>query len=50
MKPKKYDQKSRIRQYKKMISIAKFCYDQKINVIVSALYFNDFVFKNNKKI
>ena len=47
---KKYDQKSRIKQYKKMIDLAKFCYDQKINVIVSALYFNDFIFKNNKKI
>jgi len=47
---KKYDQKSRIKQYKKMLTVAKFCYDQKINVIVSALYFNNFIFKNNKKI
>ena len=47
---KKYDQKSRIEQYKKMIRLAKFCYDQKINIIVSVLYFNDFIFKNNKKI
>ena len=33
-----------------MISIAKFCYEQKINIIISVLYFNDFIFKNNKKI
>lgn len=46
----KYDQKSRVEQYTKMIRIAKFCYDQKINVIVSALYFNNFIFRNNKKI
>ena len=47
---KKFDQKSRIDQYKKMIRLAKFCYEQKINVIISVLYFNDFIFKNNKKI
>ena len=47
---KKYDQKSRMDQYKKTISIAKFCYDQKINVIISTLYFNDFILKNNKKL
>jgi|TARA_Y100000294_G_scaffold176875_1_gene200569 adenylylsulfate kinase len=47
---KKYDQKSRIEQYKKMINIAKFCYDQKLNVIISVLYFNNFIFKNNKKL
>ena len=47
---KKYDQKSRIEQYKKMINIAKFCYDQNLNIIISVLYFNDFIFKNNKKI
>ena len=46
----KYDQKSRIEQYKKTIGLAKFCYDQKINVIISALYFNDFILKNNKKL
>ena len=33
-----------------MISIAKFCYEQKINIIISVLYFNNFIFKNNKKI
>ena len=32
---KKYDQKSRVDQYKKMVDLAKFCYDQKINVIIS---------------
>ena len=47
---KKFDQKSRIEQYKKMIRLAKFCYEQKINIIISVLYFNDFIFKNNKKI
>ena len=47
---KKYDQRSRVKQYKKMVRIAKFCYDQKINVIVSALYFNDFILNNNKKL
>ena len=47
---KKYDQQSRVKQYKKMIRIAKFCYDQKINVIVSALYFNDFILNNNRKL
>ena len=47
---KKFDQKSRIDQYKKMIRLAKFCYEQKINIIISVLYFNDFIFKNNKKI
>ena len=47
---KKFDQKSRIEQYKKMVRLAKFCYEQKINVIISVLYFNDFIFKNNKKI
>ena len=35
---KKYDQKSRIEQYKKMIRLAKFCYDQKINIIVSVFF------------
>ncbi len=39
---KKYDQKTRIDQYKKMVSLAKFCYDQNINVIISVLYFNSF--------
>ena len=29
---KKFDQKSRIDQYKKMIRLAKFCYEQKINI------------------
>ena len=33
-----------------MIRLAKFCYEQKINIIISVLYFNDFIFKNNKKI
>ena len=47
---KKYDVNSRLVQYQKMISLAKFCYDQKINVIISVLYFNNFIFKNNKKI
>ena len=47
---KKFDQKSRIDQYKKMIRLAKFCYEQKINIIISVLYFNNFIFKNNKKI
>lgn len=47
---KKFDQKSRIDQYKKMIRLAQFCYEQKINIIISVLYFNDFIFKNNKKI
>ena len=47
---KKFDQKSRIDQYKNMIRLAKFCYEQKINIIISVLYFNDFIFKNNKKI
>ena len=47
---KKFDQKSRIEQYKKMIRLAKFCYEQKINIIISVLYFNNFIFKNNKKI
>ena len=47
---KKYDQKSRVEQYKKMVGLAKFCYDQKINVIVSVLYFNNFILNNNKKI
>jgi len=47
---KKYDQRSRVKQYKKMVRIVKFCYDQKINVIVSALYFNDFILDNNKKL
>jgi len=46
----KHDKKSRIERYKKMIHIVKFFYDQKINVIVSTLYFNNFMFKNNKKI
>jgi len=30
--------------------ISKFCYDQKLNVIISVLYFNNFIFKNNKKL
>jgi len=47
---KKYDVNSRLVQYQKMISLAKFCYDQKINVIISVLYFNNFIFKNNKKL
>ena len=46
----KRDQKSRIERYKKMIPIVKFFYDQKINVIISTLYFNNFMFQNNKKI
>ena len=46
----KHDLKSRTERYKKMIQIAKFAYDQKINVIVSTLYFNNFFFKNNKKL
>jgi len=47
---KKYDKKSRLLQYKKMIRMAKFCYDQKINIIISVLYFNNFIFKNNKNL
>jgi len=47
---KKYDKKSRIKQYERMIRIAKFCYDQKINVIISVLYFNNFIFKNNREL
>ncbi len=47
---KKYDQKSRVDQYKKMVDLAKFCYDQKINVIISVLYFNSFILNNNKRI
>ena len=46
----KHDRASRIDRYKKMINIVKFFYDQKINVIISTLYFNNFMFKNNKKI
>ena len=49
-KTKKYDQKSRVDQYKKMVDLAKFCYDQKINVIISVLYFNSFILNNNKRI
>ena len=41
----KHDLKSRTERYKKMIQIAKFAYDQKINVIVSTLYL--IIFKNN---
>ena len=41
----KHDLKSRTERYKKMIQIAKFAYDQKINVIVSTLYFNNFFLK-----
>jgi len=47
---KKYDVNARLVQYQKMIILAKFCYDQKINVIISVLYFNNFIFKNNKKL
>jgi adenylylsulfate kinase len=47
---RKHNKKSRIKRYRKMIRLAKFCYEQKINVIISVLYFNDFIFKNNKKI
>ena len=47
---KKYDVKSRLDQYKKTINLAKFCYDQNINVIISALYFNNFILKNNKRL
>jgi len=46
----KHDLKSRTERYKKMIQIAKFAYDQKINIIVSTLYFNNSFFKNNKKL
>ena len=46
---KKYDKISRINQYKNMIRLVRFCYGQKINIIVTALYFNSYIFKNNKK-
>ena len=46
---KKYDKKSRIKQYEKLINYAKFCDNQKINLVISALYFDNYIFKNNKK-
>ena len=32
-----------------MINLVNFCYSQKINIIITALYFNPYIFKNNKK-
>lgn len=49
-KNNKYDKESRIQQYNKLIKFVNFCHDQKINVIVSALYFNKNLEKNNKKL
>lgn len=49
-KNNKYDKSSRIKQYQNMVKFVKFCHDQRINIIVSALYFNNYIFKNNKKI
>lgn len=47
---KKYDKNSRIIQYQNMIRIVSFCYAQKINIIVTALYFNSYIYKNNRKL
>ena len=46
---KNYDKNSRLKQYKNMINLVNFCYSQKINIIITALYFNPYIFKNNKK-
>jgi len=45
-----YDKQSRINQLEKNIKFYKFCYKQKINLIVSCLYINKKFEKKNKKI
>ena len=45
-----YDKKSRIVQLKKNIKFYQFCYNQKINLIVSCLYIDKKSEKENRKI
>lgn len=47
---RKYDRFSRINQYKKNIKFYEFCNLQNINLIISCLYFDKNLQKNNKKI
>jgi len=47
---RKYDKKSRISQYQKQIKFYQFCHDQKINLIISCLYYDKPTQTKNKKI
>tara|TARA_E500000178_G_C17012231_1_gene751139 strand:+ start:1391 stop:1912 length:522 start_codon:yes stop_codon:yes gene_type:complete len=47
---RKYDRISRINQYYKNIKFYQFCNLQKINLIISCLYFDINLQKNNRKI
>ena len=49
-KTRKYDRQSRINQYKKHIRLYEFCHNQKINLIISCLYFDKPTQINNKKV
>ncbi len=48
-KTRKYDRRSRINQYKKQIKFYEFCYKQKINLIISCLYYDKPTQTNNRK-